>query len=81
MSPEEEKRLVQERLLAAIPDIVAGTTWAPPKGGLFPDAVLVMGWTDSDGDWGTSQIATGSPWASHGLLSMRLCDLGEPDRE
>lgn len=77
----DEHELLSRRMLDAIGETVADTDWAPPDGGLVTEAVVVMGWMNPQGQYGTSHLRCGSPWGTEGLLhdALRSLDAGDSD--
>lgn len=65
---DAQTEALERRMLDAITEAVRGSEWAPPEGGLIVEAVVVMGWVDSDGDSATSHLRCGSAWGTEGLL-------------
>lgn len=76
---EDGYRDLQRRMLEAIQQVVGGSDFAPDGAALVTEAVVIMGWVDSDGDCGTSHLRCGTTWGTEGLVvqclrRMETCD-------
>lgn len=88
-SPEEiaEFESLKRKALDAIQEVFAGTTWAPPEGGVITEAVICCIWMQTNGKNGSSVFpATNHWWSTNGLLRDALRehdairgDSSEPD--
>lgn len=74
MDPAEGQRLddLRRRILDAVAEVVAGTEWAPPEGGVLVDGVFVLAFMDQTGESGWSYVQASSSWATEGLLARAL---------
>ena len=77
----DDVHLLQRRMLDAIQQTIAGTDWAPPDAALVTECVVIMGWTDGDGYYGTSHLRCGSPWGTEGLIANALREIEAADEE
>lgn len=66
---------LQQKLKAAIEGALQDTEFVPTHPSFLVDCVVVMGWSDGQGNWGTSHIRCGSPWATEGLVQDTLRDI------
>lgn len=69
---QREHNEVAEKVRDAVAGAVAGTSWAPPEGGLIVDCVVFLGFYNANGTYGASHLRCGSPWATHGLVEDQL---------
>jgi hypothetical protein len=66
---------LQQRLKAAIEGVLQGTDFVPTEPAFLVDCVVIMGWSDGQGNWGSSHIRCGSPWATAGLVQDMAADI------
>lgn len=76
---EEEVRNLQRKVLDTVSDVLAGTEWSPPDGGIITEMVVIAGWADAEGDYGDVHLRCGSPWGTEGLVTRtaRLIEDGD----
>lgn len=60
MRPDQE---LSQKIIEAVSEIVKGTAWAPPEGGIVVDALVVLIHVDQDGEYASS-------WLNHGSLEQ-----------
>lgn len=73
--PEEiaEFEMLKRKALDSLPEVFAGTDWAPPEGGLLTEAVVIMVWMQPDGKSGSTIFpATNHWWSTRGMLEDAL---------
>lgn len=66
-------------LRQAVADVVAGSEWAPPDGGIVTNVVVLMEWmAPDDDDQSMSWYRTGSRYMAEGMLrsALRQLDVG-----
>lgn len=64
---ENEDSLVKRKLMDAIDEVVKGTGFAPPEGGILVDFLVVMVHMDNEGETGASWMNFGSMEAAEGM--------------
>jgi hypothetical protein len=63
----EEDRKVEQKMLDTISEVIKGTNWEPPESGILVDALVVMIYQDTDGDYGMSWMSAGSSAQAEGM--------------
>lgn len=79
---DDDTLALQRRMLDAVQEVLAGTEWAPPEGGIVTEAVVIVGWADAAGGFGHGHLRCGSPWGTEGLVHGALREIqyaGPPD--
>lgn len=73
----EEYSHVKRKVINAVDEAVRGSSWAPPDGevAVLTDCVVIMGWTDLEGNNVQTNLLCGSSWAAEGLVSQVLREL------
>ena len=79
MTPEHEA--LSRAMRDAVADVLKGSEWHPAEGAVLTECVVVCGWFDADGDYGTSILRCGSPWGTRGLLDHAVEWTAEADCE
>lgn len=58
---------IEAKVLEAVDGVVKDTDWAPPKGGVLVDVLVIMIHADKSGHRGCSWINTGSNEQAEGM--------------
>lgn len=66
---------VAQELLDAVSEVVKGTPWSPPEGGILVDALVIMVHCDTDGEYGSSWLSVGSLEQAEGMARKTIRDV------
>lgn len=72
---------LQQKLKAAIEGVLQDTAYVPSHPAFLVDCVVLMGWSDGQGGWGTSHIRCGSPWSTDGLIQGAIRVIANEDHD
>jgi hypothetical protein len=76
---EESYFDLQQRTKDAVENVIHGSSFGPPSGeAVLLDCVVVMGWTNGNGEYRSTHLRCGSPWATEGLLTEALRFVEDP---
>lgn len=70
---------LSHKLLSAVSEVVKGTDWAPPEGGILVDCLVVLIHVDDRGEFGSSWLSAGSAEQAEGMARKVLRSMDQSD--
>jgi len=75
----DEHDNLKRRMRDAVQEVLAGSEYGPPDGGIVAECVVIAGWVDIDGDSGKSHLRCGTAWGTEGLVASTLREIRYSD--